>query len=151
MRLPYPVALQGFSPFERNALSSYFRLSLSSSPSYHEVTAMDEAYFLIADAEHPGVVQQILRAGREGDTMFVGAQAPDGAMAWMMRPIDPAHMFRVLDAVVARRDPDMAYLAESPPATPAAVSHDDDRPQRRASDSRPGDLGPPELPTFPRR
>lgn len=100
----HAVALKGFSRFERSAIEASFRLSSPPTARYRCVEALDGARFVIADADHPGVVDDILAAERQGDTVFVGAQAPEGAMAWTMRPIDPVHLLRQLDAAVALRD-----------------------------------------------
>ena len=40
-------------------------------------------------ADHPAALQTVLAAGRQHDTVFVGARAPSGAMAWLPRPIQP--------------------------------------------------------------
>lgn len=101
------VALQGFSPFERSALTTSFRLA-GETPAYEAVDSIDEAHFIVADADHPGVLDAVLAAGRTHDTIFVGAHAPDGALAWMLRPIDPMHVLRSLDAMLALREPGTA-------------------------------------------
>jgi CheY-like chemotaxis protein len=131
--------LQGFSAFERSALASYFRLASNRSPSYEQVDSLADSQFVIADADHAGVVQSIVRAGRVGETVFIGARAPDNATAWMMRPIDPLHVMRELDAMVAVKTVERAPATvasraplRAPPAGP--------RPTRRASDS--GDPAP---------
>jgi len=45
----------------------------------------------------------VVTAGRSRDTVFVGASAPHGAMAWLPRPIDPMHIVRELDSLVEQR------------------------------------------------
>src|SRR4051794_24442033 len=101
----FRVALQGLSAFERSAMVSYFRLSADRFPAYEQADSALDADFVVADADHPGVVDQIVAGGRAADTVFIGAQAPDGALAWMMRPIDPMHVLRELDATVVLREP----------------------------------------------
>jgi CheY-like chemotaxis protein len=120
MSAPYLVALQGFSAFERSALGSYFRLASNRSPSYEQVDSLADCQFLIADADHAGVVQAIVRGGRVGDTVFIGARAPDNAVAWMMRPIDPLHVMRELDAMVAVKAIERGSAATLAPAAVAA-------------------------------
>jgi CheY-like chemotaxis protein len=107
----YRVALQGFSDFERSALSSFFRLAGQRSPSYVQVDAIDRSDFVIADADHLASLQTVLDAGRQHDTVFVGARAPQGAMAWLPRPIDPMHICRELDAMVEQRHSGPGALA----------------------------------------
>ena len=117
MSAPYLVALQGFSAFERSALGSYFRLAANRTPSYEQSDNMADCQFVVADADHAGVVQAIVQAGRVDDTVFIGARPPENASAWMMRPIDPLHVQRELDAMVA------AKAVERPlPGSAAAAS-----------------------------
>jgi len=99
----YTVALQGFSEFERTALASFFRLAAERTPAYVQVERIDRSDFVIADADHTASLQSVAAAGRLRDTVFVGAQAPQGAMAWLPRPIDPMHIVRELDSLVEQR------------------------------------------------
>jgi CheY-like chemotaxis protein len=122
------VALQGFTDFERNAFASCFRLTRSATPGYVPVDSMAQAEFVIADADHPGAIEAVEAAGRVGDAIFVGAQAPEGAAAWMMRPIDPMFVLRELDAMAALR-----YPAPAPAPTRRAALRDE--PGRRAADA----------------
>jgi CheY-like chemotaxis protein len=109
------VALLGFGDFERSALVSYLRLSGSRVPAYQEAPSLASADFVIADADHAGTLDAVLGADRVADTVFIGSLAPDGALAWMMRPIDPLQVFREIDATVALR------RARAMPASPAPV------------------------------
>jgi CheY-like chemotaxis protein len=113
------VALLGFGNFERSALVSYLRLSGSRVPAYEEAASLGNADFVIADADHAGTLDEVLGADRVADTVFIGSLAPDGALAWMMRPIDPLQVFRELDATVSlRRSRAQAAAAPAPAATP---------------------------------
>jgi CheY-like chemotaxis protein len=116
----YRVALQGFSAFERSALASFFRLAAQRAPGYVHVDSMAQADFVVADADHPGVIDEVLEAGRLADTVFVGAQAPEGASAWMLRPIDPMHVQRELDAMVALRHPQRTLPTAARPTASVA-------------------------------
>lgn len=132
------VALEGFTTFERNALESSFALAAGRHVQYVKADEIAGARFVIADADHPGIVAGIVAAHRVGDTIFVGAQAPDGAMAWTMRPIDPLHVIRQLDAAVAMRDAAGADVPLQPPHAPhfgARPGTSEPAPARRASDS----------------
>lgn len=99
----YSVALEGFSAFERTALASFFRLAAKRSPAYVQVAEAGLSDFLIADADHPASLTAVLRHQRTSDTVFVGASAPPGALAWLPRPIDPMHIVRELDSLVELR------------------------------------------------
>lgn len=133
------VALEGFTTFERNALESSFALVAGRHAHYVRADEIAGARFVIADADHPGIVAGIVAAERVGDTIFVGAQAPEGAMAWTMRPIDPQHLIRQLDAAVAMRDAAGADVPLQPPHAPhigARAEAAEPAPSRRASDNR---------------
>lgn len=131
----FTVALQGFSEFERGALSSFFRLAAERTPTYVQVQRLDRSDFVIADADHGASLQAVLSAGRARDTVFVGAQAPQGAMAWLPRPIDPMHIVRELDSLVEHRN-------SSPGELRAALAQVGDEPAKAAARSgEPSGLG----------
>jgi len=127
------VALEGFSAFERNALASYFRLAGDRFPAYEQTDSLADARFIVADADLAAAVRAVQAAGRVADTVFIGATAPEGALGWMMRPIDPLHVLRELDAAVLVRQAGV-QLAAAPPAEGRRVV---DMPLRRASDQPP--------------
>jgi two-component system, cell cycle response regulator len=144
--MPMPVQrvlLIGFGDFERQALTSYLRFSGTRVPAYEQVGDIGSADFVIADADHPGAIDEVMAADRGADTVYIGSLAPEGALAWTMRPIDPLQFFRELDAAVALR-----FFKSAPPplhATSAPVplttlAADDVQPQRRASDVSTGPL-----------
>ena len=110
----YTVALQGFSDFERQALASFFRLAAQRSPAYVQVGPVDHGDFVIADADHQSALDAVQTAGRALDTVFVGSKAPEGAMAWLPRPIDPMHIVRELDALVTQRRAAQAGFDQTP-------------------------------------
>lgn len=93
----------GFSNFERTALAACFRLAGLRTPHYEQVTDLDVAELLVADADHAPSVQVVQVTERLADTVFIGAQPPDDARAWMARPIDPLRVMRELDAMVAQQ------------------------------------------------
>jgi CheY-like chemotaxis protein len=115
------VALLGFGAFERSALVSYLRLSGSRVPAYQEAASLDSADYVIADADHAGTLDAVLGADRVADTVFIGALAPEGALAWMMRPIDPLQVFREIDATAALRR-SRAQAAQTPAVTSIALA-----------------------------
>lgn len=104
MPVPIPVAILGFSAFDRKALASYFQLVGRNRPRYAHVLNADLADLVIADADEPGVLELLRTLGRVQDALFIGALAPPEAAAWMMRPIDQTQVLRELDALMARRD-----------------------------------------------
>lgn len=97
------IALLGFSAFERSTLASYFRLASTREPRYEQVQALPQADFVVADGEHEASVRVVLAGERLPETVFVGARAPEGAIAWLQRPIDPMRVLRELDVLAGRR------------------------------------------------
>lgn len=133
----YTVALQGFSEFERASLSSFFRLIPQRSPGYIPVERPERSDFVIADADHKDTLQWVLSAGRQNDTVFVGAHAPHGAMAWLRRPIDPMHIVRELDALVAQRHSAPGELIAALAEPMADVALDIEPPEPATAPKRP--------------
>ncbi len=111
----FRVHLLGFGEFERTALGSYFRLASNRVPAFQQVANAADAHFLVVDADQSAAVRAAQAAGRLGQAVFIGAQAPEGAAAWMPRPIDPLHVLRELDALAA------ALMPPPRPATAGAV------------------------------
>lgn len=120
------VALLGFSHFERAALSSCLRLAGGRVPRYEQVIDPAQAELLVADGDHAPSLQLVLVTERLADTVFIGAQPPEDARAWMARPIDPLHVMRELDAMVAQRATTQGAAtllpAPGPTAAPAAAA-----------------------------
>ncbi|HLL19474.1 MAG TPA: hypothetical protein VK439_11895, partial [Rubrivivax sp.] len=98
----FRIAFLGFTEFERSALGSYFRLA-NRDPNYAQVQMLTDADFLVADADHVPSMQLVAATDRMAETVFIGGQAPPGAVAWMTRPIDALHVMRELDAMVTLR------------------------------------------------
>jgi CheY-like chemotaxis protein len=118
MPQPTPVAILGFSTFDRKALGACFKLTEPGRPRYEWVLSMEDAVLVIADADESGVLDLLRKLDRVGDTLFIGAQAPAGATASMMRPIDRAQVLRELNRLRAgRRHPDSAPMPLPLPAS----------------------------------
>lgn len=143
MPLPIPVAILGFSTFDRKALGAYFKLAEPGRPRYEWVLSLEDAHLVIADADESGVLDLLRKLGRIGDTLFIGAQAPAEATAWMMRPIDRAQVLRELDRLQLGRHRPHADSPPMPLPLPASLGRSlrtigaapaRDRLARRASD-----------------
>jgi CheY-like chemotaxis protein len=118
----YRVALLGFSLFERSTLATYFRLATQRDPRFELVSARDGSDFILADADDAASVQLVRATERLGETVFVGSQAPEGAVAWMMRPIDPQRVMRELDAMLPQRDAGAEPTAAKTPAAKTSAA-----------------------------
>jgi CheY-like chemotaxis protein len=138
------VLLIGFGDFERQALTSYLRFSGTRVPAYEQVDDIAAADFVIADADHPGAIDEVMAADRGADTVYIGSLAPEGALAWTMRPIDPLQVFRELDAAVALRffksAPPPTHVSSGPVPLSSLAEDDQQQPQRRATDVSTGPL-----------
>lgn len=100
MNTRYRVALQGFGPFERQALESYFRLALESSPSFEPIASLGEADLCVVDGDRPQAVDEVRQAGRMERAVFVGAEPPSGAIVHLGRPINPKQVVRALETLL---------------------------------------------------
>ena len=146
-----PVAILGFSTFDRKALVACFKLTEPGRPHYEWMLSMEDATLVIADADEAGVLDLLCQLDRVGDTLFFGAQAPAGATAWLVRPIDRMQVLRELDRLHAGRDhPDSAPLPLPLPANHGrplrtiGAAPVRDTPGRRAGDERDfGNAGAP--------
>jgi len=116
MTPPLTVVLLGFSDFERRALGSFFRLAAPPSLGLEQVRDVAGAQVIVADADHAAGVARLQALGRLADTVFIGAQAPEGAAARLPRPIDALHVLREVQAVAARQ-----RAAAAPPAAAATT------------------------------
>jgi two-component system, cell cycle response regulator len=99
----YTVAVQGFRPMERVAVSRFFRLATNRPLSYVKADRLDQCDFIVANTDHERSLHAVLEASRAGDTVFVGSRAPQGAIACLTRPVEPAQILLELDGAVERR------------------------------------------------
>ena len=105
MPLPIPVAILGFSSFDRKALGTCLGLIERGRSRYEWLLSMEDAALVIADADESGVLDLLRQLDRIADTLFIGAQVPPAAVAWLRRPIDQAQVLRQLDRLQRGRAP----------------------------------------------
>lgn len=103
------IAIVGFSPFEREALTASFRLGQGATPVFRLVDDLAAADFVVADADLAPALAAVVSAGKVADTVFVGEHPPPAAQACLPRPVDPLRIERALNA-----------MAGTHPARPAA-------------------------------
>lgn len=122
----FRVALQGFSAFERQGLSSYFRLAASDALQFEPVETLADSDFCVVDADRKAAVEAVHKAGRTAWAVFVGGQLPKGALIHLSRPIDPQQVSRALATLVMARRSVADPFAPSAPVeaapAPAAAS-----------------------------
>ena len=103
LSLRYTVALLGFSDFERGTLASFFRLAEDRTPSYTEAKRLEEADFIVGNADQAAAVTTVQQSDRTPDTVWIGSNFPVGAIACLRRPIAPTHIVRELDLLLEQR------------------------------------------------
>lgn len=101
---PIPVAVVGFSDFERQTLLISLQSAARQPRAYRHELDVDAAHFIVADGDQLAAVALLRDVGRLGDAVFVGAYAPEGAAAWLMRPMTPDGVLRELDELQRLRD-----------------------------------------------
>ena len=132
---PVPIALLGFTDAARQALVAGLQAGEPSrAVAYGQVLSVDDAAFVVADADQPGTLELLEALGRVADTVFVGGQPPGGGGGWLARPFTPQEVLRALDRLHEDRQhplppgepdsaPDSAFApldALSPPPAAAA-------------------------------
>ncbi len=94
-----PVAVLGFTPFERAALEACLRLDSARPPGYRLDADTARAQLVIADVDDPAVRSRLRRERLEPHTVAIGARRCRGVAAQLPRPIDARHLLRALDAL----------------------------------------------------
>jgi CheY-like chemotaxis protein len=92
----YRIALCGFSEFEHRALDFSFRHPAEDGVDYDVVDDMDDADYVVVDADSNPTVRSVVVSSRVAHSVFVGSEAPAGAGALVPRPIDPPRILRAL-------------------------------------------------------
>jgi CheY-like chemotaxis protein len=94
-----PVAVLGFTPFERAALEACLRLDNARPCGYQLVADTSRAQLVIADADDPAVCSRLRRERLAPYTVAIGARRCRGVTVQLPRPIDTLHLLRALDAL----------------------------------------------------
>lgn len=111
----HPVAIVGFSDFERETLSSFFRLHTSSATRYRLVRTLENSEILLVDADSPAALAIVQRCGRASDSVCIGRSAGFiGALAHLDRPIDALQVKKTLDRLTLREPDTVALLPPFP-------------------------------------
>lgn len=101
----YRIALCGFSEFEYRAMQfSFMHPAGFSESTFDVVDALSDADFAVVDADSGPAVKGVVQAGRVGQSVFVGAEAPTGAASHLPRPIDTNRILRTLAELIGRHD-----------------------------------------------
>lgn len=102
----YRIALCGFSDFEYRAMHfSFLHPSGFHESDYDVVDGLAEADFAIVDADSKPAVKGVVQSGRVAQAVFVGKEAPAGAVWHLRRPIDPTRILHTLDELTTRHGP----------------------------------------------
>ena len=122
MHSPWRAAVVGFNDFERSAIESCLRLGAQRLPIDCQVSDVQQADLVIADADNASVLALLRSAHLLQYTLAIGAQAVDGCLAQLPRPINPQQLMRTLEGLCAERTPRSVEPAPAPslPAPAAA-------------------------------
>lgn len=145
-----PVAILGFDATIRLALAASLRATARRQPGYKPVLGVDDARFVVVDADDPEAQALLRTLGRLGDTVRLSARPSDGADP--ARVLDLALVMQGLDAKASQsaggRQPaalptmgalpeaDTAPIAPEPSATGSHVPSPWHRAQREARQRR---------------
>ena len=114
-----PVAILGFCADDRLALAASLQRTARRSPAYTPVLAIDDARFVVADAEHPEVMALLATLGRAGDALLIAAPRDSSDRpARNALAIDPAWVLQRLDAMLAAGS---AAVAQATTAHPVVM------------------------------
>lgn len=108
-----PLALEGFSAFERQTLESYLRLCARETL-FEAGASLADCAFCVVDADRPAAVEAVRAARRQSASIYVGGKAPDGAAAHLPRPIDPRRVAHALDTLARAMRARVAFADPNP-------------------------------------
>ena len=99
MSFATPVAILGFTPFERSTFEAFLRLATRRTPAYELTNDAFSADFIIVDADDPMLVNRVLAAGFLPRSVLLGASPHPGAALHLERPFTLMQMVRSLDGL----------------------------------------------------
>ena len=99
MSFATPVAILGFTPFERSTFEAFLRLAARRTPAYELTEDAFSADFIIVDADDPMLVNRVLAAGFLPRSVLLGASPHPGAALHLERPFNLMQMVRSLDGL----------------------------------------------------
>jgi two-component system, cell cycle response regulator len=111
----HPIALVGFTRFERSTLESSFRLAATRTPAYVLVDDPALARVLIVDSDDGFACAGT--AARVARCIHIGKQGRQGELGHLARPINTMSLQRLLDACVEFAPP-LPPPAVAPPPLP---------------------------------
>lgn len=114
----YRIAICGFSEFEYRALYFSFQHPAEGEVDYDVVDDIDDADYVVVDADSAPTVKRVVVSSRAAQAVFVGSEAPAGVGALVPRPIDPPRILRALADLTL-------HLAPTQPDMPFASGFDD--------------------------
>ena len=110
-----PVAILGFDATIRLALAASLRATAKRQPGYKPVLGVDDARFVVVDADDPEAQALLRTLGRLGDAVGLSARASEGADP--ARVLDLALVMQGLDAKA-----DQGVSGRQPAALPAGAA-----------------------------
>lgn len=100
------VALKGFTTFEHATFDSFFRLAHQRTPAYVLVDGLQDCEHAVVNADDEAAVAEVMRQGRLGCALMLGATQRPGAAQQLPRPINLMLVMRALDALALQPAPE---------------------------------------------
>ena len=116
MSFATPVAILGFTPFERSTFEAFLRLATRRTPAYELTDDAFSADFIIVDADDPMLVNRVLAAGFLPRSVLLGASPHPGAALHLERPFNLMQLVRSLDALPRPLRPGASAAGQPAPA-----------------------------------
>ena len=127
MLAPTPVAILGFSANDRLALAASLARTERRTPAYTTVLSIEDARYVIADANHHEVMDLLQALGRVGDAVLISVPTTAANTPAALAPyretgaIDPALVLQRLDAMLVHSGlPASTMSTARAPSVPAA-------------------------------
>ncbi len=119
MSSPIPVAILGFGPADRQALSASLASAGRRVPAYQPVLGVDDARYVVVDADHPEGLALLAALGRVADAVLVSTAA-SGTVSHP-ETVDPALVLQRLDAMAHKPASRLVAARPAPPMTAPPV------------------------------
>lgn len=113
MTTPHPIALRGFTPFERSTFESFFRLAARRQPGYQLVEDPASSALIVANADSAAVMRELTTRKPTQHVLLIGAS--DAGTGWVLlsRPIKLMGVLTAIDQMLSPRPADAASSTQT--------------------------------------
>lgn len=118
MSTPHPIALLGFTPFERSTFESFFRLAARRQPGYQLVEDPAASALIVANADSAAVMRELTARKPTQHVLLIGASDAGTGWALLPRPIKLMSVLTAIDQMLSPRPADAASFTQTQPFKP---------------------------------